>query len=215
MSEPNNSQQAKQDQASPQQEKAATSHNLGLAGGMAKAFITSPLSLLLLLSFFALGFLGVVGTPKQEDPQISVPMFDIFVQYPGASAKQVESLLASPLESIMHEITGVEHVYSVSHHGMAMVTVQFKVGEDDEASSVKLHNKLEANKDIVPPGVSMPLIKNRGVDDVPVVTLTLWSNEVDDANLRMLGLDVLQQLRSVPNTSQSFIVDGRNDQLTV
>jgi len=214
MSEPNNS-QAKQDQAAPQQEQAAVPHNLGLAGGMAKRFITSPLSLLLLLSFFALGFLGVVGTPKQEDPQISVPMFDIFVQYPGASSKQVESLLASPLESIMNEITGVEHVYSVSHHGMAMVTVQFEVGEDAEASSVKLHNKMEANKDIVPRGVSMPLIKERGVDDVPVVALTLWSNEVDDANLRMLGLDVLQQLRSVPNTSQSFIVDGREDQLTV
>lgn len=209
MSDQQNSQSGQHDNNNVKQE------NLGLAGGMAKAFITSPLSLLLLLTFFALGTVGVISTPKQEDPQISVPMFDIFVQYPGASAEQVESLLASPLESIMNEITGVDHVYSVSHRGMAMVTVQFEVGEDAEASSVKLHNKIEANKDKIPRGATMPLVKDQGVDDVPVVTLTLWSNQLDDANLRMLGLDVLQNLREVPDTSQSFIVDGRKDQITV
>ncbi len=191
------------------------SKNLGMAGGMAKAFITSPLSLLLLLSFFAIGALGLMNTPRQEDPQISVPMADIYVQYPGASAKEVESLIARPLEGILSEMTGVAHVYSISKHGMAMVTVQFDVGENFEESLVKLYNKVASNRDKIPVGVKEPLIKPKSVDDVPVVTLTLWSNQVDDASLRLVSLDLLQSLREVPNTSQSFIVSGRSEQVKV
>lgn len=190
-------------------------HKLGIAGGMAKAFITSPLSLLLLLAFFAIGILGLKMTPRQEDPQISVPMVDIFVKYPGASAEEVESLISRPLETIMSEMTGVDHVYSYSAREQSMVTVQFIVGEQLETSLVKLYDKLESNKDRIPFGVQGPLVKPKGADDVPVVTLTLWSNEVDDASLRLIGLDVLQSLREVPDTSQSFIVDGRHEELKV
>ncbi len=194
---------------------AKPEHNLGVAGGMAKAFITSPLSLLLLLSFFAVGALGLMSTPRQEDPQISVPMADIYVKYPGASAKEVESLIARPLEGILSEMTGVDHVYSASQHGMAMVTVQFEVGENFEKSLVKLYNKISSNRDRMPIGAMEPLIKPKSVDDVPVVTLTLWSNTVDDATLKLMSLDLLQSLREVPNTSQSFIVSGRSEQVRI
>ncbi len=190
-------------------------HNLGVAGGMAKAFITSPLSLLLLLAFFAVGILGMWITPRQEDPQISVPMVDIFVRYPGASAPEVERLISRPLESIMSEMTGVDHVYSYSAREQSMVTVQFLVGQELEASLVKLYDKLESNKDRIPMGVSPPLVKPKGADDVPLVALTLWSNQVDDANLRLVALDVLQSLREVADTSQSFVVDGRREELLV
>jgi multidrug efflux pump subunit AcrB len=190
-------------------------HNLGMAGNMAKAFITSPLSLLLLLAFFAIGILGLWMTPRQEDPQISVPMVDIFVRYPGASAKEVENLISRPLESIMSEMTGVDHVYSYSAREQSMVTVQFIVGQQLEPSLVKLYDKLESNKDKIPLGAMPPLVKPKGADDVPLVTLTLWSNQVDDSNLRLVALDVLQKLREVKNTSQSFIVDGRSEELKV
>jgi multidrug efflux pump subunit AcrB len=190
-------------------------HNLGMAGSMAKAFITSPLSLLLLLAFFAVGILGMWVTPRQEDPQISVPMVDIFVRYPGASAQEVENLISRPLESIMSEMTGVDHVYSYSAREQSMVTVQFIVGQELEPSLVKLYDKLASNKDRMPSGVQEPLVKPKGADDVPLVAFTLWSNAVDDANLRLVGLDVLQSLREVENTSQSFIVDGRHEELKV
>ncbi len=200
---------------SPHNAPSPHAHNLGMAGSMAKAFITSPLSLLLLLAFFAVGVLGMWVTPRQEDPQISVPMVDIFVRYPGASAQEVENLISRPLESIMSEMTGVDHVYSYSSREQSMVTVQFIVGEQLESSLVKLYDKLSSNKDRMPIGVQEPLVKPKGADDVPLVTLTLWSNQVDDANLRLVGLDVLQSLREVENTSQSFIVDGRHEELKV
>ncbi|WP_028488907.1 efflux RND transporter permease subunit [Thiothrix lacustris] len=189
--------------------------NLGLAGVTAKAFITSPLSLLLLLAFFAVGVLGMWVTPRQEDPQISVPMVDIFVGYPGASAQEVEKLISRPLESILSEMTGVDHVYSVSMHEQSMVTVQFIVGQELEASLVKLYDKLASNQDKIPQQASTPSVKPKGADDVPLVTLTLWSNKVEDTNLRLIGLDVLQSLREVENTSQSFMVEGRHEALKV
>ena len=114
-------------------------------------------------------------TPRQEDPQISVPMVDVFISYSGASAQQVASLAIDPLERMMSEIPGVEHVYSASQRGQGMVTVQFTVGEQMGPSLVKLYEKLRSNQDKMPPGVGKALVKPKGADDVPVVTLTLWS----------------------------------------
>ena len=182
---------------------------------MAKEFINSPLSLLLLLASLAVGIMGLIFTPRQEDPQISVPMVDVFFQYEGASSEQVASLAIDPLERLMSEIPGVKHVYSVSRHGGGMVTVQFEVGEKMETSLVKLYDKLMSNMDRIPPGVSRPMVKPKGVDDVPVVTITLWSHDVDDAALRMVALDVMQRLKETRNTSQSFIVGGRSEQLRI
>ncbi|MBT6095960.1 MAG: efflux RND transporter permease subunit, partial [Rhodospirillaceae bacterium] len=194
---------------------SAPDPDLGLAGRMARMFIHSPLSPLLLAASLAVGILGLLFTPRQEDPQISVPMVDVFFSYPGASSQQVASLATDPLERMMSEIPGVKHVYSASQRGQGMVTVQFDVGEDMERSLVKLYDKLMSNMDKIPPGVSRPLVKPKGVDDVPVVTLTLWSDELDDAVLRQVAFDVLQRLKEVPKTSQSFIVGGRAEEIRV
>ena len=188
---------------------------LGLAGGLAKTFIHSPLAPLLLIACMALGLLGLLITPRQEDPQILVPVADIFFEFPGASSRQVASLATDPLERMMSEIPGVKHVYSASERGRGMVTVQFKVGEETENSLVKLYDKLMSNLDKIPPGVSQPLVKPRGADDVPAVTLTLWSEQVDDSGLRLIALEVMQRLKEVKNTSQSFITGGRPEQMRV
>ena len=188
---------------------------LGIAGWLARFFIDSPLSPLLMVATLAIGVLAVLYTPRQEDPQISVPMIDIFVRYPGASADQVAHLAISPLERIMSEIPGVEHVYSTSQRGNGLVTVVFYVGEPLGPSIVKVHDKLQSNLDRIPPGVEMPLVKPKSVDDVPIVTVTLWSSGIDDAVLRQLGFDVLQRLSEVPNTGQGFVVGGRPEQIRV
>ncbi len=190
-------------------------HSLGLAGTLTQTFMHSPLTLLLLIATFAIGLAGFMMTPRQEDPQISVPMADIFVSYPGASTEQVASLVADPLERIMSEIPGVKHVYSASQRDQAVVTVQFEVGEEMGASLVKLYDKLQSNMDKIPPGVSQPLVKPKGVDDVPLVALTLWSDSLDDAALRLIALDVMQEIKEIPETSQSFVISGRQEQLRI
>lgn len=189
--------------------------DLGIAGNMARAFITSPLSPIFLFASLALGLIGLALTPRQEDPQISVPMVDIFVGYPGASAEQTSKQVASPLERVMSEIPGVEHVYSASRRGQAMVTVQFDVGEEMGPSLVKLYDKIQSNMDIVPAGASMPLVKPKAIDDVPAVTFTLWSEDVDDSILRKLASDILQNVKELPNTGPAFIVGGREEQVRV
>jgi len=190
-------------------------HRAGIAGAITRAFIHSPLTPLLYVACLAMGLMGLVMTPRQEDPQISVPMVDIMVEFTGASSEQVASLALKPLERMMKEIPGVKHVYSAAQRGGGLVTVQFDVGEKMEPSLVKLYDKLASNLDKVPPGVSQPLVKPKGVDDVPVVALTLWSERVDDASLRLVALEVQQRLNEVPNTSQSFIVGGRPEQISV
>jgi len=190
-------------------------HSLGIAGRTARLFITSPVTPMILMVSLFVGLIGLMFTPRQEDPQISVPMIDVFVQYPGASAEQVASLVTEPLERILMEIPGVRHTYTATERGRAMVTVRFKVGEDMGASVVKVHDKLQSNMDKIPPDVSQPLVKPVGVDDVPVVTLTLWSKDVDDGALRLLSLDLLQRLGEVKNVGKGFIVGGREDQVKV
>jgi len=184
---------------------------------MARFFIDSPLTPMLMMFALALGLLGLFMTPRQEDPQISVPMIDIFFAYPGASSQQVANLAIQPLERIMSEITGVKHVYSAAERERGMVTVRFKVGEPMEPSIVKVHEKLQSNLDLVPPEVSMPLVKPRRVDDVPVVTVTLWCPDlaVDDARLRTLGFDILQRLTEVKDTGPGFVVGGQKSQIRV
>jgi multidrug efflux pump subunit AcrB len=188
---------------------------LGMAGNIARVFINSPLSPLLLIATLAIGLLGLFVTPRQEDPEISVPLVDVFIQYPGASSSQVASLAIDPLQRIMSEIPGVKHVYATSQREQGVVTVRFEVGENLGESIVKVHDKLQSNLDKIPPGVSMPLVKPKGIDDVPVVTVTLWSKDVDDGNLRALALEVLQRLKEVPNTGPGFIVGGRSEQIRI
>ena len=189
--------------------------HLGIAGRIACNFIDSPITPLMMVAALFIGLLGLMFTPRQEDPEISVPMVDLYVQYPGASAEQVTSLVTEPLERIMSQIPGVRHVYSASQRGQAIVTVRFLVGEPLGPSIVKVHDKIQSNLDKIPPGVAMPLVKPKGINDVPVVTITLSSDSVDDAALRTLGVDVLQRLREVPDSGQGFVVGGRAEQVQI
>ncbi|HYN79737.1 MAG TPA: efflux RND transporter permease subunit [Lamprocystis sp. (in: g-proteobacteria)] len=209
--------------AADRQGPLLSDEHLGIAGRSARFFIRSPLSPLFYVAMLLMGLLGLILTPRQEDPQISVPMVDIMVQYPGASAQQVANLAMQPLERIMSEITGVKHVYSASQRGQGLVTVEFDVGQPMGPSLVKVNDKLASNMDKIPPGVLPPLVKSKGIDDVPIVTLTLWSKDldddgvpdVDDGQLRLLAQDVLQAIGQVKDTGPGMIVGGRREQVTV
>jgi len=192
-------------------------NNLGIAGRITRQFINSPVTPLLMAAFLIVGLIGLMFTPRQEDPKISVPMVDILVQYPGASAEQIASLAINPLERIISEIPGIRHVYSASQRGSGIVTAQFYVGEDLGDSIVKVHDKIQSNIDAIPPGVSMPIVKPVGPDDVPVVTATIWSKDpnIDDSILRTLALDILQKLEQVPNSGKGFVVGGRAEQIRI
>ncbi|MGV6851361.1 MAG: efflux RND transporter permease subunit [bacterium] len=189
--------------------------NLGIAGNVARSFVQSPLTPLLLIAALVIGGFGMLITPRQEDPQISVPMVDIFIAYPGASPEQVSALAIEPLERIMSEIPGVKHVYSMSRRGGGIVTVQFIVGEQMGPSLVKLYDKLQSNMDKIPPGVSPPLVKPKAIDDVPVAAITLWSKDVDDTSLRKLAFDILQDIKQIPKTGQGFVIGGRSEEILI
>ena len=190
-------------------------HDLGLAGTIAKTFINSPVTPMLLIATLLIGVMGLIFTPRQEDPQISVPMIDIFVAYPGTSSTQVASLVTDPLERLMDEIPGVRHTYSATMRGQTIITVQFYVGENLGESIVKVTDKINSNMDMMPPDVLPPLVKPVAIDDVPTIAVTLWSKEVDDSTLRILGNDILQELGQVKNTGKGFVVAGRADQIRV
>ncbi|MCB9993168.1 MAG: efflux RND transporter permease subunit [Hyphomicrobiaceae bacterium] len=188
---------------------------LGIAGRVAAAFVESPLTPLLLIAFFLIGMLGMLVTPREEDPQISVPMIDVFVAFPGASSSEIANLVSEPLERLMSEISGVKHVYSQSRPGMSMVTVRFDVGQQMEPSLVKVYDKLYSHLDLIPRGVSQPLVKPKSIDDVPVLTVTFSSDELDGAELRKLGLDATQRFKALDNTGQAFVVGGSAEQVRV
>ncbi len=189
--------------------------DLGFTARIVDKFLTSNLSLMLLLASLAAGVVALWITPREEDPQILVPMVDILVQMPGASAAEVENLVTINLEKRLWEIDGVEHVYSISRPGQAMVTVRFYVGEDRTASLVKVYNKIESNRDAVPPGVSGWLVKPTEINDVPILTLTLHSRRESDAELRRIADEILHRLQEVPNTGRSFVVGGRPREIRV
>ncbi len=185
--------------------------DLGIAGKLTKAFITSPLSIIIFFAMLGAGIIGLISTPRQEDPQISVPLIDLFVEYPGASSEEVSNIVVKPLERLMSHILGVKHVYSVSDKGQGIITVEFDVGQDMNASIIKVRDKMLANLDFMPPGARQPLIKPKEIDDVPIINLTLWSKSLDDGQLRSLGLELIQQLEKVKDTNNGFIVGGRKE----
>ncbi|MBT3965502.1 MAG: efflux RND transporter permease subunit [Candidatus Thioglobus sp.] len=191
--------------------EAYRDYELGIAGKLTKAFITSPLSIILFFAMLGAGIMGLISTPRQEDPQISVPLIDLFVEYPGASSDEVSNIIIKPLERLMSQILGVKHVYSVSDKGQGIITVEFDVGQDMNASIIKVRDKMLANLDFMPPGARKPLIKPKEIDDVPIINLTLWSKVLDDGQLRSLGLELLQQLEKVKDTNNGFVVGGRKE----
>jgi len=153
--------------------------------------------------------------PREEEPQIDVPMADIFVGYPGANPSEVESRVAKPLEKIVSNITGVEYVYSTSMNEQAMLIVQFVVGEDIERSYVKLYNELMKNMAQMPKGVTPPLVKTRSVDDVPIMNLTLWSDEVDDTQMKKVALTLKDKIETIEDISVVNDIGGRREQIDI
>ena len=153
---------------------------MGISGRIARFFLDSQLTPLIAGSCLLLGLFAVLVTPKEEEPQINVTMANVFIPFPGASATEVENLVTTPAEQVLSQITGIDHVYSVTQTGLAILTVQFKVGEDRIGALVKLHDTLQANRDWEKPylGVGEPIVKPKGIDDVPVVALTLWTRDV-------------------------------------
>lgn len=153
--------------------------------------------------------------PREEEPQIEVPIADIYVSFPGADPKEVETKLTAPLEKVISNVKGVEYVYSTSMQGQAMLIVQFYVGQDVERSMVKLYDELMKNIDKMPQGVSMPLIKTRAIDDVPVLGLTLWSDRHSDYELKQLGEALLNEIKKINDVSAVNIIGGRSREVKV
>ncbi len=187
----------------------------GLAGKIAKGFISSKLTVLLMIVFMVIGVYSSFLIPREEEPQIDVPMADIFVGYPGASPTEVESRIAKPLEKIISNIKGVEYVYTTSMQEQGMAIVQFYVGEDIERSLVRLYDEINKHMDQMPQGVTMPLVKTRAIDDVPMLALTLWSDEYDDFQLREISGELINEVEKVNGVSITKKIGGRNRQLRV
>lgn len=187
----------------------------GLSGRIAALFIDSKLTPLIMLGVLLLGLFAVVGTPREEEPQIVVPMADVWLPFPGASAKIVEEQLTKPFERKLSEIKGVEYVYSISRPGGALIIVRFYVGQPMEQSLVDLYDKLMANQDLLPPGAEPFLVKPKDVNDVPIVTLTLSSERYGEFELHRLAEQVLEEVKKVAGTSAGFIVGGRPRELRI
>jgi multidrug efflux pump subunit AcrB len=185
---------------------------MGISGRIAKFFLHSQLTPLIALMAAILGLFAIAVTPREEEPQINVTMANVFIPFPGASAKDVEQLVATPAEQVLSQISGIEHVYSVSRPGLAILTVQYEVGEDRTQALVRLYDTIQANRDWVSPnlGVGEPIIKPTGIDDVPIVTLTLWT--ADDARgafeLEQVAHAAEVELKRIAGTREVFTVGG-------
>src|SRR3954452_22211838 len=185
------------------------------AGRLAAAFINSKLTPLFVVASVLLGIFALVKFPREEEPQIIVPMIDIFVEMPGASAREVEERVTRPMEKLLWEIPGVEYIYSTSSPGASMAVVRFFVGDDEEKAIVRLNQKMFANFDLIPPGASAPLIKPRAIDDVPILTLTLWSKRYGDYELRRIAAQLHDTIKQVDQISAVSIIGGQRRQVRV
>ena len=168
-----------------------------------------------MVAFMVIGLYSAYLTPREEEPQIDVPIADIFLRFPGASPTEVESHVMQPLEKVVANIPGVEYVYSTSMPGQAMLIVQFYVGEDIERSLVKMYNEIMKHMDEMPKGTSLPLIKTRAIDDVPVLGLTFWSENYSDFQLRRIAEEVNNEIEKVADVSETKVIGGRSRKVRV
>jgi multidrug efflux pump subunit AcrB len=189
--------------------------HLGPAGRFAKAWISSKLTPLLISAALLIGAFAVWKLPREEEPQIIVPMIDVFVQMPGASAHEVEERVTRPMEKLLWEIPGVEYIYSTSSPGTSMAIVRFYVGQDEEKSIVRLNQKLLANFDRIPPGASQPLVKPRSIDDVPILALTLSSRRYNDFDLRRIASQLDDTIKQVPDVSAVTLMGGQRREVRI
>jgi multidrug efflux pump subunit AcrB len=189
--------------------------NEGIAGRLAKQFINSKITPLLMLASLLVGIMATFMTPREEEPQIVVPLVDIYIPYPGATPAEVEERVAKPIERSLTEIKGVNYVYSTSMPDFAIVTVRYNVGDNTESSMVKLWSALMKNMDKMPPGVQMPLIKKVSIDDVPVLNLTFWSKSNDPYELRRIALKAADELKKTENIGDVEVKGGMKRQIRV
>ena len=188
---------------------------LGPAGRLARVFIDSKLTPLIIAAAVLLGFGAVFLLPREEEPQIIVPMIDVFVEMPGASAREVEERVTRPMEKLIWEVPGVEYLYSTSSAGSSMAVVRFYVGQNEEAAIVRLNQKMSANFDLIPAGASPPLVKPRSIDDVPILALTLAGESYDHFTLRRIAAQVHDQIKEVKNVSEVKLIGGQRRQIRV
>jgi multidrug efflux pump subunit AcrB len=181
----------------------------GLAGKLAATFVDSKLTPLVVVASVLLGVFAVLMLPREEEPQIKVPMIDVMVAMPGASAKEVEERVTNLMEKLLWEISGVEYVYSISRPGESLVIVRFEVGHDEESALVRLNQQLQSNFDRIPPGVSAPLIKAKSIDDVPILALTLHSDRYDSIQLRRLAAELEDAVTQVPDVAETALIGGQ------
>ena len=189
--------------------------SLGPAGRFARTWVASKLTPLLIVTALLIGLFAVLKLPREEEPQIIVPMIDVFVQMPGASAKEVEERVTRPMEKLLWEIPGVEYIYSTSSPGASMAIVRFYVGQDEEKSIVRLNQKLLANYDLIPPGASQPLVKPRSIDDVPILALTLSSTRYGDFELRRIAAQLDDTIKQVPDVSAVTLIGGTRREIRI
>ncbi len=190
-------------------------NGIGISGRIAKAFIQSKLTPLIVIASLLLGIFAVAVTPREEEPQIVVPMIDVMVSYPGASAKEVEERVTKPMEKFLWEIKGVEYVYSIARPGMNLTIVRFYVGEEMEASLVKLYNKLMSHADLIPPGVSQPLVRPKSIDDVPITAFTLWSARYSGYELRRVAQELCEEIKKDKDVSETAVIGGQKRQVRI
>jgi multidrug efflux pump subunit AcrB len=188
---------------------------LGPAGKFAQVWIGSKLTPLVIVGSLLLGAFSVWKLPREEEPQIIVPMVDVFVPMPGASAREVEERVTKPMEKLLWEIPGVEYIYSTSSPGMSSAIVRFLVGEDEEKSIARLNQKLNANLDLIPPGASPPLVKPRSIDDVPILALTFWSKRYGDYELRRIAAQVDDAIKQTPDVSAVALIGGERREIRI
>lgn len=188
---------------------------IGLSGKIAKAFIDSKLTPLLVIAVILLGVFAVLNTPREEEPQISVPMVDIYIAYPGHTAKDIENRITKVMEKKLWEIDGIEYVYSTSTPGMANFITRFKVGSDLDQSLVRLYNKLMSNIDELPEGAAEPLVKPVTIDDVPIVSYTLWSDKLSHYDIKRVSDVVADELNKIENVSKTEVIGGLNREVLI
>lgn len=187
----------------------------GIAGRIARAAIHSPLTPLFVLFSLMVGAFAIWKTPREEEPQIVVPMLDVIVSMPGSEPQEVEQRISIPLERLLRQIPNVEYVYSISRPGSSLLIVRFLVGSSQENALVQTYNKLYANLDLLPPGVAPPVIQARSIDDVPILALTLWGKNYNAYQLRQIAAALKNQVKQTDNVSEVNILGGQRRQLRV
>jgi multidrug efflux pump subunit AcrB len=188
---------------------------IGISGRIAKSFINSKLTPLIVMAALLSGVFAVIVTPREEEPQIMVPMIDVMVAYPGASAKEVESRVTGPVEKLLWEIKGVEYVYSITKPGMSLTIVRFYVGQNTEDSIVKVYNKLMSHYDVIPPGVSQPLVRPKSIDDVPIAAFTLWGDRYSGYELRRIAFEICDEIKKDKDVSETMVIGGQRRQMKI